>query len=70
MAMIETGKKTVELVEEYVEGIQELTNSVTVARQEDAGSSSLRTLPTHTLQALLPSPLSRSTHGKVPQADK
>ena len=65
MATIETTKKTVEHVEEH-EGVQELTNSVTVARQEDAGSSSLRTLPIHTLQALLPSPLSRSTHGNTP----
>ena len=44
MATIETTKKTVEHVEEH-EGVQELTNSVTVARQEDAGSSSLRTSP-------------------------
>jgi hypothetical protein len=66
MATIETTKKTVEHVKEYVEGVQELTNSVTVARQEDAGSSSLRTLPTHTLQALLPCPLSRSTYGNTP----
>ncbi|KIN09123.1 hypothetical protein OIDMADRAFT_48952 [Oidiodendron maius Zn] len=35
MATIETTKKTVEHVEEH-EGVQELTNSVTVAHQEDA----------------------------------
>lgn len=33
---------------EHVEGTHDLTESLTLARQEDTGSSSPRTLPTHT----------------------
>ena len=60
MATIETTKTTAE----YVEGVEELANSVAVARQEDAGSSTLRTIFAHPSQIPLPSPARYLTHSK------